>query len=368
MLEPGAFERATHPEDYVRQLAMVRKYKNGEIDHFTIEKRYVHQDGGVVWASLERRMFTEPVSGRKQSITTLIDITERKLAEARLAESHKQLLAISRQAGMAEVATGVLHNVGNVLNSVNVSTTLIGDRVRQSKIANVARLGDLLAENAAELGRFVTEDPRGRKIPAFVASLATHLTREQADLLKEVAALRKNIEHIKDIVAMQQTYAKVCGVAERVAVADLVEDALHMVGGGGERSDLAITREFLVQPSVTVEKHKVLQILVNLMRNAKYACEETAGTEKRMTIRVSSANARVQIAVVDNGVGIPSENLTRIFSHGFTTRKNGHGFGLHSGAIAAKELGGTLRAQSEGPGRGATFTLELPLEAESAAA
>ncbi len=368
LLEPGIFERVTHPEDYARQRALVRKYKSGEIDHFKLEKRYLHPDGKVVWVSLERHRFNEPVSGRCQSITTLVDITERKQAEARLAETHMQLLATSRQAGMAEVATGVLHNVGNVLNSVNVSTTLIADRLRQSRIANVAKLGTLLETNAANLGHFMTEDPRGQKIPEFVQSLAAHLAREQSDALKELESLRKNVEHIKDIVAMQQSYARVGGVAERVAVVDLIEDALRMNSGGFARHEIEIVRDFRVNPTVAVEKHKVLQILVNLMHNAKHACEESDRATKQMTLRVGTADGRVQVAVSDNGVGIPPENLTRIFSHGFTTRKNGHGFGLHSGANAARELGGALRAQSDGPGCGATFVLELPLDAESLAA
>ena len=89
------------------------------------------------------------------------------------------------------------------------------------------------------------------------------------------------------------------------------------------------------------------------------------GKDKRLTMQVRAANGRVQIAVMDNGVGIPAENMTRIFNHGFTTREKGHGFGLHSAALAAREMGGTLNAHSDGPGQGATFILELPLQPES---
>src|SRR5581483_612076 len=116
-------------------------------------------------------------------------------------------------------------------------------------------------------------------------------------------------------------------------------------------------------PEVTVEKHKVLQILVNLIRNAKHACEEQNPAEKRLTVRVAGCGDRVQIVVSDNGTGIPAENLIRIFNHGFTTKKEGHGFGLHTSALAAKEMGGALLVHSAGPGLGATFTLELPLHA-----
>jgi signal transduction histidine kinase len=115
-----------------------------------------------------------------------------------------------------------------------------------------------------------------------------------------------------------------------------------------------------VQREAVREKHKVLQILVNLVQNPKQACYESGQPEKHLILRVTNGEDRVRIAVIDNGVGIPAENLTRIFNHGFTPRKGGHGFGLHSGALAAKEMGGSLRVAGEGRGKGATFTLELP--------
>jgi C4-dicarboxylate-specific signal transduction histidine kinase len=173
--------------------------------------------------------------------------------------------------------------------------------------------------------------------------------------------LQKNIEHIKDIVAMQQNYATVSGVTQIVRLSDLVEDALRMNASALERHHVQAFREFADMPAVTVEKQKVLQILVNLIRNANDACKRTVGTDKRLTVRVVNGDGRVKISVTDNGDGIAPENLTRIFNHGFTTRMNGHGFGLHSGARAAKEMGGSLSLYSDGPGKGATFTLELPI-------
>jgi signal transduction histidine kinase len=264
---------------------------------------------------------------------------------------------------MAEVATSVLHNVGNVLNSVNISASVVADKLKESKAANIARVADLMREHAADLGEFMTQDPRGRQLPEYIAQLAGYLSSEQTALLNEMESLRKHIEHIKDIVAMQQNYAKVSGVTETVKVADLVEDALSMNAGALVRHDVQLIREYNPQvPEITVEKHKVLQILVNLIRNAKYACDDSKKKEKHLTVRVSNGDDRVRIAIIDNGVGIPAENITRIFNHGFTTRQSGHGFGLHSGALAAKEMGGALLVYSDGPDKGATFTLELPLK------
>jgi signal transduction histidine kinase len=159
---------------------------------------------------------------------------------------------------------------------------------------------------------------------------------------------------------MQQGLAKTFRVTEIVNVTDLVEDALRMNLSGLTRRGIEVIREFNDSPPVAVEKHQVLQILVNLVRNAEQACEALGDKEKKLTIRTTNRDGRVRIAVCDNGAGIPSENLTRIFSHGFTTKKDGHGFGLHSSALAAKEMGGSLIVHSDGPGQGATFTLELP--------
>jgi PAS domain S-box-containing protein len=288
------------------------------------------------------------------------DITERKRSEAELEQMHQQLVDTSRQAGMAEVATSVLHNVGNVLNSVNVSSTLVCNQVRKSKVANLSKVVALLNEHAADIGTFLTSDPKGKQLPGYLGQLAEHLVGEQNTVLKELKLLHENIEHIKDIVVMQQSYAKISGVIETVKITDLVEDALRLNLGALQRHGVEVLREFEEVPPVDVEKHKILQILVNLVRNAKYACDESLRLDKLMTLRVTRSNGQIEISVIDNGIGIPAENMNRIFNHGFTTRKEGHGFGLHNSVLAAMEMGGSLTVHSDGVNQGAIFTLELP--------
>jgi PAS domain S-box-containing protein len=291
------------------------------------------------------------------------DVTERKRAETELENAHRQLIDTSRQAGMAEVATSVLHNVGNVLNSVNISSSLVSDKIRKSRVSNLAKAVALMQAHKDDLAAFLGEDAKGRQLPDYLANLSVHLADEQEEILQELSLLNGNIEHIKEIVAMQQSYARVSGVLETLNLADLMEDALRMNAGALDRHQVRVIREFDPALSVTVEKHKVLQILVNLIRNAKYALDDGMPAEKQMTLRfAASGNDQVSISVIDNGIGIPAGNLTRIFGHGFTTRKAGHGFGLHSGALAARELGGSLTVQSDGPGKGACFTLEFPRE------
>lgn len=290
------------------------------------------------------------------------DITALKEAEAALERTHRELMIASRQAGMAEVATGVLHNVGNVLNSVNISAGVVTDQLKNSKSAGLLRLVRLLEDHKDSLASFFTEDERGRTIPAYVQRLAETLDGERLKVLEELGRLNANISHITEIVAAQQNYAGIAGVIESVSLADLVEDAVKIHKTAFSRHHIKLQREYETLPPASVDKHKILQIVVNLLHNAKYACEDSGADEKRISVRVKpAAEERARIEVADNGVGIAAENLTRIFSHGFTTRKNGHGFGLHSGALAAREMGGSLLAHSAGPGKGATFVLEIPV-------
>ena len=289
-------------------------------------------------------------------------MTRRENAQQELVAAQKQLLDASRQAGKAEVASSVLHNVGNVLNSANVSASMVSGRLQQTRISNIARIAGLLQDNVADLTAFITHDPKGRQLLPYLIQLAEHLAEERDAALKELQSLRENLDHIMEIVATQQRNAKPVGLNEKAQVADLVEDALRMTNGSLSGRHIQISRQYEPGlPEITLDRHKVFQILANLIHNARYACEASDQVDKRLAIRVARENNHINIIVADNGIGIPPENLTRIFNHGFTTRKDGHGFGLHSGALAAREMGGNLLAQSDGPGRGATLHPPTPL-------
>jgi len=305
------------------------------------------------------------VAARRARLEAVNAHIESQVAErtAELTATHKELVEASRQAGMAEMATGVLHNVGNVLNSINVASACIADSLKRSKASSLVKVVELLREHKGDLATFLTKDTKGRQLPSYLEKLADHLISEQGVALGELAQLQKSIEHIRDLVTMQQSCAKRFGTAETLKVADLVGDALRMNANALARHEVHVTTECDDELTVTAEKHKVLQILVNLLRNAKQACETSGHAEKKLTIRASNGQDRVRISVTDNGVGISEENLRRIFARGFTTKKDGHGFGLHSGQQAAKEMGGALLVHSDGLGSGATFTLELPLKA-----
>ena len=341
------------------------------VSHFHRQRRSLQQQQALLESKVAERTasLTREIEQRVQAQKELEnrkaelerEIAERERMQREVERVHQRLLDISRQAGMAEVATNVLHNVGNVLNSVNVTATLLAENAKNSKAPFLAKVAALLNEHAADLDAFVTADPKGQKVLEYLSHLAGQLAGEQQAAIKDLDQLRQHIDHIKEIVAMQQDYARVSGVTEIVQLPELVEDALSMSAQSLARHQVEVVREYAELPPLLVEKHKVLQILVNLIRNAKQACDEAQPHHRQIRIKISRVDGWVEIGVMDNGVGIPPENLTRIFGHGFTTRKGGHGYGLHGSALAAAELKGTLTAHSEGPGRGAAFILRLPL-------
>jgi PAS domain S-box-containing protein len=296
-------------------------------------------------------------------VGTVEDITERKHAQAKLEQLHKQLLETSRQAGMAEIATNVLHNVGNILNSVNVSADLVSSTLRTSRAEGLTRAVQLMDEHAADLGDFLTLDDQGKRLPDYLKLIVQALAQEQQGMIEELNRLTRCIDHIKDVVATQQSYAGGSSLIEPLQICDLAEDALRMSGEALTRHRVTVVTEFSQVPVVRLDRARVLQILVNLINNAKNAMESLVDGSRQITLRVEAiAGASLRISVKDEGEGILVENLTRIFAHGFTTRKDGHGFGLHSSALAARQMGGDLTVHSDGAGRGATFTLEIPID------
>jgi PAS domain S-box-containing protein len=359
--EAGFWQTHLHPDDQAKTIQLRRAQARAG-KPYSYEYRMLAADGRVVWIRESGSVLAE--NGQAVAMRGIfLDITAQKMAADELEKLNRRLLDTSRLAGMAEVATGVLHNVGNVLNSVSVSATLVGDRLKQSKVANLRRAASMLREQNGHLAEFLTNDPKGKLLPDYFSTVANQLMAEQTELVTEMNSVGQHIEHIKEIVAMQQNYAKVSGAYENLSAATLTEDALRMNAAAFDRHGIHLVREFdAATPAVCVDRHKMLQILINLIRNAKYAMDAQPNSEKKLVIRVGpAAPGRVQIAVCDSGIGIAPDNLIKIFQHGFTTKKEGHGFGLHSGANAAKEMGGCLTVHSAGLGQGATFVLELPV-------
>jgi len=344
-----------------RQVEERTKRLKHEIEEHRKTEGQLAEETRRVQSEVEEHKRTEQSLAEKTDLLKG-EIEERKRVQAEFERVHRQLLVSSRLAGMAEVATSVLHNVGNVLNGANLLASSIEKQVHQSQAPGVSRLAALLAERQADLGQFLAQDERGSQVCGHLGRLGAQLTTEQTRLVEKTRLLSESIQHIKEIVAMQQNYARIYGVTETAALSEIVEDAVQMCSGAVGWPDLELVRDYAPVPAAALDRHRVLQILFNLLENARQACEAQGGNGGRITVRLRLIGQdRVQAQVSDNGIGIPAENLPRIFTQGFSTRKGGHGFGLHSSVLAAQDMGGSLTVQSDGPGRGATFTLELPV-------
>ncbi|NUT64162.1 DAHL domain-containing protein [Pseudomonas corrugata] len=319
----------------------------------------------LIWLAIRLvRSFAE-IKHVNKALKTANDELEQRVEERtrQLKDTQSELMDTARQAGMAEIATNVLHNVGNVLNSVNISADLVSRKLRGSKAQGLGKAMTLINEHGHDLGRFLSEDEKGKLLPGYLNQLADAIAVEQQSLIDELAQLSKSVDHIKDIVSTQQSYAGANSLVEPLVVSELLEDALRMNSGALTRHHVTVIKEYGNLPRIMGDKHRLLLILINLISNAKYAMAGVSNHARNMTLRAEVVNDEtLQISVKDEGEGIPEENMTRIFAHGFTTRKEGHGFGLHSCATAAIEMNGRLTAHSEGPGKGATFVLHVPLK------
>jgi two-component system NtrC family sensor kinase len=314
------------------------------------------------------QLMANGVQQREEALRQANEGLEQRVQERtrELKEVHHQLVESARQAGMAEIATNVLHNVGNVLNSVQTSVMVVKEQLGKLKLQSVRKTAALLEAHRADLSTFLTQDGRGKNIPSYLNQLGQHLEEERQSIDTQIDELGRYVEHIGTIVDLQQSYARPARTLEPTSLGELIEDALRINTAALERHHVRVEKQLADLPPVLTDRHKVLMILVNLISNSKYALHAAPPEERRLTLRLEPAADHVLIEVSDNGMGIAPELLTRIFEYGYTTRAEGHGFGLHSSAIASQVLGGSLTAHSEGPGRGATFKLKLPYQPEAA--
>ena len=354
---PGHFlqgpDTSPQPVAEIREAIRARRGFDCELINYT-------KSGEPYWVALEG----QPIADADGAVTRFVgigrDITRRKNAEAERESLQRELVNASHLAGMAENATGVLHNVGNVLNSINVSVHLLRETVAASFASRLTATSELLQRNRDHLAEFVTEDKQGKLLPAFLEQLAARADAERVLMRDELEALLKNVEHVKEIVSAQQSYATTSTVQIEFNVCDVVDDALRATDRSFERHEIRVDRDYRSSPDVYTDKHKLFQIVVNLLSNAKDAVMTRPADDRHIRVVVSAVERSIEIEVHDNGIGISPENASKLFEHGFSTKPSGHGFGLHSSANSAHALGGELQVSSRGEGHGATFRLTFP--------
>jgi signal transduction histidine kinase len=303
------------------------------------------------------------LQGRVRERTAQLESTIRELQQ-----TQSQLTDVAHRAGMAEVATGVLHNVGNVLNSVNISVSLVTDQVRHSKLVDLEGFVSRLTTQGDRLSDFLAAEGRAQKLVDFLQTALQRLKAEHGDLLRESESLGQKVEHIKGIIHAQQAYAKQVSFRERVDLGQLIDDVLKLHSESLRKHSVEVRVESGEVPAITVEKAKLLQVVENLVKNAIESIVQCQATTRQITIRIQLLDSStVTLLIADTGSGIRSEDLERVFSYGFTTKPTGNGFGLHASALAVASAGGKIYARSPGVGQGAVFTVELPVESRSTA-
>jgi signal transduction histidine kinase len=305
------------------------------------------------------------ISERKNAEQALIDANknlEKKIRERtnELNTTNTKMIGLARSAGMSEVASGVLHNVGNVLNSVNVSASVLKTKAASSKINNIEKIANILKENSDDINNYLKNDEAGKLLIPYIEQLSLKLNDEQKEQEQEIDCLIHNIDHIKNIISMQQSYTSNAGITEKVMTSEVANDAININISSINKKNINLSKYYDIDFELSVDKHKLIQILVNLISNANHAVITGGKTDKDIIIGIKKDNENIIFYVEDNGIGIEKEDLERVFEFGFKKRVGGHGYGLHHSALVAKELGGNLIVESDGLNQGARFTLTIP--------
>jgi len=347
-----------HPDDLAQAQAAWDSAIQ-ESSQLHVQFRVIRPDGSIVHLDMLATVVTDAHTSYRRLVGITLDITQRVDAERRERRLQKQLREASHQAGMAEVATGVLHNVGNVLNSLGVASSTVQIRLKAAQFDRVERVAAMLDAHRDALGDFLANDPRGKRLPEYLSALGVQLKKDAGELRQEIDAISGHVQYLCEIVQAQQSFAHVGSAEEAVDVRELVDTALTLKAQ--ELKGVQIEREIAAMPEILTDRFKLLQIIVNFIANACDAMAANGAGTRRIALRAQLVDGQLQIAVDDTGVGIPTELLPRIWEFGFTTKAHGHGFGLHSSAVAAQQLGGSIAGTSPGPGLGASFRVTIPV-------
>lgn len=278
------------------------------------------------------------------------DISIRKETEAALRESQ------DRYKRLSEFASSVIHNVGNILSSINVSTATIIRHVRESKHMQLSKVVAMLKKGAGEPG-FLVHHERGKLLPSYLGSLTEVLEEEFEDIEKESRSMLKNLMLITQIIEYQQSQGRHEESNDLVDLRQVVEDALNVKMDAIMRDNIRVHTEFGTL-AVSSQKAKLTHVLINLIKNAVEAMAPFPEDQRVLAIWSGmDEHGQVFLSIKDSGVGLNEEQMANLFAHGFTTKANGHGFGLHYCLNTMEEMGSRISAQSDGEGKGATFTL-----------
>ncbi len=347
--------------------------------------KFRQKDGSELWGIVS----TNPIFDADGAVTSgfemIMDITERKQAEEELARhrdhleelvkerteelerTHKELVEKAHKAGMADIATGIVHNVGNVLNSVKTSVQVIDNILKESLIINFKRANDLLRENMDTLEEFLINNSKGKMLMEYYLRIEEGLSKEHFQIEELTNRLIRMVDAIADIISAQQNYTNVDFLVEKSSLDKTVDDALTMMIQLITNQQVIVKRIYNKIPQVEIQKIKLLHTIINIIKNACESMENTQPDNRILTIVIDYCEMDKNAACIkmsDTGHGIHPENLEKIFSYGFTTKSGRHGLGLHSSANYMTEMGGKLWAENNESGKGTSFILKFRIPTE----
>ncbi|HYD42568.1 MAG TPA: substrate-binding domain-containing protein [Anaeromyxobacter sp.] len=308
-------------------------------------------------AAIELRTLLGEVRGYATELEARIDVRTEQLREAQ-----KQVADTAHRAGMAEIAVGLMHNVGNLLNSVSVSAERIVGLCGDPRLGGLVKTAELLEGCPDALVNFLVKEARAPLLAQYLRRSAEELDRERGAIRVEGREMLENVTLIRDTVKTLQEYARgerELMLHEALDLRAVVETALKVQQSTLSRHSVQVVRDLAPVPPVLAQRAKLVHILVNLVKNGIEAMQATPLPQRILTVRLRNGERGIELRVTDAGEGIPEANLLRVFSYGFTTKAGGHGFGLHTCANHVARMGGTIHAESEGPGKGASFVLRF---------
>ena len=304
----------------------------------------------------------------RRYVLVVTDLSER-------ARRERDRQDVQRRAGRADIAVSVLHNVGNTLNSLSLAASAADRHLQETRMPGLARALELLGTDPAAAARFLAEDPRGAKLPPYLHDLCGRLQAEQDALREELRGVLEGVEHLRHVVREESACVGETDRAREEAMEEmeaqtLVDEAVRLYGGSAIVEGIEVLRVPSDEPlHLRVDRHAALQVLGNLLTNAVRATRQRVpapAAPPPITFAVEgSGDGFARILVVDRGIGFEAKGASRMFQPGFSTKPGSNGIGLPASANAASAMGGRLIARSDGPDRGAAFSLELPLAASS---
>lgn len=331
-----------------------KRYTGDELDHVVTAFNQMRE--ALKQSYQELLSANQELADHRDNLENLVTERTRELREA-----EQSLLENAHKAGMAEIAIGVLHHIGNTLNSLNISSHLIEEELDRSALNKLLRANKVLAEHEGDLTNWLQEDPKGLQLIKYQIEVGRRLEKEQRKILEETHKMEQHIKLMRDVIFSQQEYARGGAFKQMTKLDELMNEVIQLEQFTMEKCGIRMVRNFHSIPSVFISTNKVRYIFLHLLKNAREALERV-DCERRIEVVIDQEQSGfVMVSISDNGEGIPEEDIVHIFNSGYTTKENGHGFGLHTCANAMAEMGGKIEVHSDGKGTGATFTLHFPV-------